>query len=359
MSSTQTHTETTQECCARLLREQAEHQREHELEAARQEEEFTAEMQRLEEEVVREAEEQRIAEEKKKEEERLAEERITEQEKQEEARRAQAQDTAFHRMVEESRKEKAKAAQELAERWERAASAASRRMGTTALREPLGSKQKIYKSTAIVRDSSEEEIAEGKEKEKGVTPRGVKRNRIRMVGQIGGPPGGDSNPGSGDDEDDKDDEEEDSGTLNKAPCLRCVSQGRPLDCRPQSGGRKTQACIVCHRQWQRCSWSGNNVSRRSQTKQPRIDIAEKGEYLGDARRIAEKKFGGVEFGEKLDGLERRLGALERREEREMGKENTVNEEEEEEEEKDGEGEEEEKSEEEKREEIREGKKRVE
>ncbi|KAJ3990835.1 hypothetical protein F5050DRAFT_1716576 [Lentinula boryana] len=189
-----------------------------------------------------------------------------------------------------------------------------------------------------VREAEEQRIAEEKRKEEERLAEEHKReeNRIaeqerqeeerraqaqdatfhRMVEEsrkekIGGPPGGDSDPGSGDDEDDEHNEEEDPGTSNKAPCLQCVLQGRPLDCKPQSGGRKTQACIMCHHQWQRCSWSGNNALRRSRTKRPRINIMEKGEYLGDARRIAEKKFGGVEFGEKLDGLEHRLGALER------------------------------------------------
>ncbi|KAJ3992367.1 hypothetical protein F5050DRAFT_1715342 [Lentinula boryana] len=194
MSSTQTNVETTQECRARLLQEQAERQRA----------------------------QQRIAEEKKKEEERLAkehkreEDRIAEQERQEEERCAQAQDNTFCRMVEESRKEKAKAAQELAERRERAALAALRRMGTTTPQEPLGSKQKIYKSTAIVCDSLEEEITEGKEKQKGVTPRGVKRNRIRMVGRIGGLPGGDSDPGSEEDDNDDNDDDEPEPS-NKTP----------------------------------------------------------------------------------------------------------------------------------------------
>ncbi|KAJ3991321.1 hypothetical protein F5050DRAFT_1716187 [Lentinula boryana] len=239
MSSTHTITETTQEHHVHLLREQVERQRAREEEAARQEAEFAAEMQRLEEEAAREAEEkrkeeERLAEEKQKEEERKQEEEwIMEEEKKVEELRAQARDKAFHRMVEESRKEKAKAAQELAERWERAASAASCRMGMTTPREPLGSRPKTYKSAAIVGDSSDEDVA--LEKEKGSTPRG-----------IGGPPGGDSDPGSGNNEDDKDNKEE-----------------------------------------------------------------EPGEYLGDARRITEKKFGGIEFGAKLDGLERQLGALER------------------------------------------------
>ncbi|KAJ3992103.1 hypothetical protein F5050DRAFT_1811836 [Lentinula boryana] len=73
----------------------------------------------------------------------------------------------------------------------------------------------IYKSAAIVRNSSDEEIADG-EKDKGNTPQGVKRNRIRMVGRIGGLPSGDSDPGSG--EDDNDDDEE-PGPSNKTPLV--------------------------------------------------------------------------------------------------------------------------------------------
>ncbi|KAJ3991587.1 hypothetical protein F5050DRAFT_1715970 [Lentinula boryana] len=152
-------------------------------------------MQRLEEEAEREAEE------KRKEEERLAEEKRKEEERKWEE----------ERVAEEEKKE-------LAERREHAALAALHRMGTT---EPLGSKPKIYKSTAIVRYSLEEDVApeKEKEKEKGSTPRGVKRTRRWMIGWIGDPPGGDSNPGSGDNEDD-DDEEEGLGPSNKTPCVQ-------------------------------------------------------------------------------------------------------------------------------------------
>ncbi|KAJ4000015.1 hypothetical protein F5050DRAFT_1804495 [Lentinula boryana] len=271
--------------------------------SARQEEEFAAEMQWLEEEAVREAEEQRIAEEKKKEEERLAEERkkeeerIAEQEKQEEACCAQAQDAAFCRMVEESRKEKAKAAQELAERWERAASAASRRMGMMTPREPSGSKQKIYKLAAIVCDLSDEEIAEGKEKEKGITPRGVKRNRLRM---IGGLPGGDSDPGS--EEDDDDEEPEPS---NKTPL---VGKPRPALCVTANGNDAV----------------GGVLGRREENRGKEIW---RGRIWGEVGWV----------GMPTQSLGEIAAILVRREEREMGRENTIDEEEEEEEEKDGEG----------------------
>ncbi|KAJ3990942.1 hypothetical protein F5050DRAFT_1813217 [Lentinula boryana] len=285
-------------------------------------------MQQLEEEeAARAAEEKRLAEERiakqKKE-----EERIVAEERKEEERRALARDAAFHRMVEENRKEKEKARAE--------------RQLRGGLRAPL---EKIYKSMSIVPDSSEE--ANEPESTQVPTPGGVKRTR--MIARIGGPPSDDSKHGSGDEEDEDDDEEEPDQVPSKTPCSRCVSQGKPRECKPH--------------------WSGNNTSWRSRSKRMKVDHAESGECLGDTRRIAEKKFGGVEFGGKLDGLERRLGALERfasrltmailvrREEREMGREENINKDEEEED-KDGEGEEE-KSEEEKREEVREGKKRAE
>ncbi|KAJ4000438.1 hypothetical protein F5050DRAFT_1709028 [Lentinula boryana] len=296
MSSTQMITETTQEHRARLLHIQAERQQAREAEAARQEAEFAAEMERLEEEAAREAEEKRLAEEKKQEEARIAEEQRIEREKREEAERViRARDKALEHYAREQQKEKDRAAKELAERRERAATAASCWIGTMMPREPLGSTKKMYKSASLVRDNSDEEVTPV------ATLRGVKCKR--MTAQIGRTPlPEDDDPNSGDNDD-----EPPSPPRLREPCVRCTTQGKASQCLPQPGHPKAHACAVCHRQRQRCSWSGDNALRRSQSKQTRV---EEPVYLGEARRIAEKKFGGVEFGEKLDELAWRIGVLE-------------------------------------------------
>ncbi|KAJ3995435.1 hypothetical protein F5050DRAFT_1827724 [Lentinula boryana] len=127
-----------------------------------------------------------------------------------------------------------------------------------------------------------------------------------MIGQIGGPPGGDSDPGSGDDEDDKDDKEEEPGSSNKTPLEKL---------KPASSVTNSDNDAV-----------GPATTHRS-------DLTPNGQ--GSTGRIAEKNSGGIEFGAKLDGLERQLRALERfasqstmailvrREEREMGREENV------------------------------------
>ncbi|KAJ3791549.1 hypothetical protein GGU11DRAFT_751550 [Lentinula aff. detonsa] len=166
----------------------------------------------------------------------------------------------------------------------------------------------------------------------------------------------------------------DDPSSSRPACSRCIMIGRPSECRPQSSRRQAQACTICHRQRQRCSWSGDNAARRSQAKRVKLDNEV---YEGPAARVGERRLEGTGIAEQLATItkhneelvniarcslvlqQRMLHLMVRRERRES--EAVEEEKDDENEDKDGEGEEDEEGVEEtkRKEEIREGKKRVE
>ncbi|KAJ3978400.1 hypothetical protein F5890DRAFT_1560406 [Lentinula detonsa] len=309
MSTTSTITETTQQRRDRLLRVQAERQRAREAEEARQAAEFEAEMKALEEEAAREAE--AAAEKKRLEEQRLAEQKRRAEEKQKESERvARERAKALKKLAEDKRKENArtKVTEDLATRRELAAAAAIRRSGPPTSQSASGSKpktKKMVKSPSQVRDESEE-LTE--EEEEQPAPRGVKRKMMTvMIGSAPDPDDG-YDPASGDDGRDP---ASPSPSQSRAPCDRCVLQHREDECRPQEGNRRTQACAVCHHQRQRCSWSGENASRRSRVKKTKLEDEI---YEGPARRVTERRIGMEQmamFAEHNREVERRLQVIER------------------------------------------------
>ncbi|KAJ3791623.1 hypothetical protein GGU11DRAFT_828156 [Lentinula aff. detonsa] len=406
--------ETIQQHRKRILQAQAARQQAREEEIARQEAEFAAEMERIkaeekaarEAEEERKAEEQRVAEEKRKaEEERITEERRMEEEKRREEERkveekrvarekqrleerriteekrrveeaaAEAEDERVHsaayaKLVEENRVEREKAAKEL-ERRQKNPVAKAQLVTVVILPQPSGSKKKTFKSKSVISDKSGDE-----EKELPPAPQGEKRKRpIRMISKGGSP--------------DDEFEPEQSGSnppppsnnplQNRPACSRCVLIGKSSECCLQSSRRQAQACVICHQQRQRCSWSGENASRRSRGKWVKLDDDEV--YEGPAARVGERRFEGPGIAEQLAAIvsqnkelidiarrslvlqERMLHLMVITERREEAREE-VEKSEDEDEDEDGEGEidEEEKErndEEKKRKEIREGKKRAE
>ncbi|KAJ3978829.1 hypothetical protein F5890DRAFT_1559590 [Lentinula detonsa] len=296
MSSPTPTNDTTQQRRERLLLAQAERQRARELEIARQE---------AEQEVIAEKkknEEVRLAEIKRREEARLAEEAAAE------AEEKQVRERAYSKLVEENKKEKEKAARELAKRTKHVPAAKQRQVNVVLPPRSSGSK-KSFKSKSVISDDSDDA---GVEKEREATPRGVKRKRTtKMIAM------GNKIPAVDDDfnpEDDNDDEDEDPASpLNpsktRSACSRCVLIGKSDECRPQSTRRRTQACELCHLQRQRCSWSGDNASRRARGKRAKIEDEEV--YAGPASRVAARSLGGSELIDRFDRVEQRLGALER------------------------------------------------
>ncbi|KAJ3793053.1 hypothetical protein GGU11DRAFT_854003 [Lentinula aff. detonsa] len=368
MSNTSNDNETIQQRRERILQAQAARQRAREEEIARQEAEFA-----------RKAEEERVAREKKKEQEiaekkRLEEHRIVEERQRVEEAAAEAEDervrnAVYAKLVEENRVEREKAAKELEKRQKRPV-AKAQPVTVVIPPRPSGSKKKSFKSKSIISNDSDVE-----KREATPAPRGEKRKRpIKMIAR-GGP------------HSDPDEDFEPENTTNsplpptdpsqsRPACARCVLIGRPSECRPQSSQRQAQACVVCHQQRQRCSWSGDNASRRSRGKRVKLDDDEV--YEGPAARVGERRFEGPGIAEQLAAivsqnkdlidiarhslvLQRRiLHLLVRRERREEAREELEKSEDEEEEDEDGEGEEDEEekeknNEEKKREEIREGK----
>ncbi|KAJ3791675.1 hypothetical protein GGU11DRAFT_804145 [Lentinula aff. detonsa] len=323
MSNSSNDNETIQQRRERILQAQAARQRAREEEIARQEAE--------------KAEEERVIREKKKEQEiaekkRLEERRITEEKQRVEEAAAAAEDerirnAAYAKLVEENRVEREKAAKELEKRQKRPV-AKAQPVTVVITPRPSGSKKKSFKSKSIISDDSDVE-----QREAMPAPRGEKRKRpIKMI-------------------------------------ARCVSIGRPSECRPQSSRRQAQACVVCHQQRQRCSWSGDNASRRSRGK--RGPAARAGERRFEGPGIAEQLAAIVGQNKDLIDIARRslvlqqqiLHLLVRRERREEAREELEKSGDEEEEDEDGEGEEDEEekeknNEEKKREEIREGKRRA-
>ncbi|KAJ4483955.1 hypothetical protein J3R30DRAFT_3698995 [Lentinula aciculospora] len=172
------------------------------------------------------------------------------------------------------------ALQELQEHRDRAARAASRRTSDQTSREPSGSKQKIFKSASVVRDTPEVER--------------LVLKRKQPVSVIGVAPDPDEDPTPGndesDDEDDDDDDPPPTPSRNRKVCLRCVTQGNTVNCIAQPGKPRTQACLRCHQQRQWCSWSGENAARRSRRKKLRVD--KENRYQGPARCVAERSLNG-------------------------------------------------------------------
>ncbi|KAJ3791764.1 hypothetical protein GGU11DRAFT_824996 [Lentinula aff. detonsa] len=384
--------ETIQQRRERILQAQAARQRAREEEIARQEVEFAAEMERIEaeEKAAREAEEkqkaeeQRIEEEKRREEERkvaeqkrvaeekknqdkvwLAEAQRKEKERAAEEAAAEAEDeeersVAFARLIEENKKEKEKAAKELEKRRNPMS-----KLHHVDVEIPLTTsspRRRIFKSKAIISEESGDEVVE---QPREMIPRGTKRKRtIKMIAK-GGPAEATI---------DNDTPLPPDNSQPRPACSRCVMIGRPSDCRPQSTTRPTQACKVCHQQRQRCSWSGDNAARRSRSKRVKLD--DEDVYEGPATRIGKRRRAeGNEAAEQLARIagqnqdiigllrksvvvqEQMLGIMVRAERRvieAMGESEKGEDE-------DGEGEEDEEEIEEvkRREEIREGKKRVE
>ncbi|KAJ3978751.1 hypothetical protein F5890DRAFT_1559740 [Lentinula detonsa] len=389
MSTTSNDNETIQQRRKRILQAQAARQQAREEEIARQEAEFAAEMERIkaEEKAAREVEEKRKAEERRREEEkrweeerkkRLEECRIAEERRRAEEAMAEAEDervcsAAYAKLVEENRVEREKAAKELEKRQKRPV-AKAQPVTVVILLRPSGSKKKSFKSKSVISDDSDAE-----EREATPAPRGEKRKRpIKMIARGGhhSDPDDDFEP-----EQDGSNPPPPSNDLlqNRPACSQCVSIGRPSECRPQSSRRQAQACVVCHQQRQRCSWSGDNASRRSRGKWVKLDDDV---YEGPATRVGERRFEGPGIAEQLaaivgqnkdlidiarrslDVQARIMYLLVRREKRELkvlgGNEGRSEDEDEDE---DGEGEEdeeeEEKDNEKRKNEIREGKKRAE
>ncbi|KAJ3791802.1 hypothetical protein GGU11DRAFT_803989 [Lentinula aff. detonsa] len=345
MSNSSNDNETIQQRRERILQAQAARQRAREEEIARQEAEKAEE-----EQVVREKKkEQEIAEKKRLEERRIAEEKRRVEEAAAAAEDECVRNAAYAKLVEENRVEREKAAKELEKRQKR----------------PVAKDQpkKSFKSKSIISNDSDVE-----QREVMPAPRGEKRKRpIKMIARGG--------PHSDPDEDFEPENPTNSPLPSTDPsqncpaCARCVSIGKPSECRPQSLRRQAQPCIVCHQQRQRCSWSGDNASRRSRGKR------------GPAARAGERRFEGPGIAEQLAAIvgqnkdlidiarrslvlqQRILHLLVRRERREEAREELEKSGDEEEEEEDGEGEEDEEekeknNEEKKREEIREGKRRA-
>ncbi|KAJ3798875.1 hypothetical protein GGU11DRAFT_779432 [Lentinula aff. detonsa] len=401
MSTNSNDSETIQQRREHILQAQAARQRARKEEVARQEAEFAAEMERIEaeekaareaeEKAAREAEEQRRAEEqrieeekRREEEKKVAEEKklpeekrvIEEQRKQQElaerrqeelAEQAAAeaedeheQNAAYAKLVEENKKEKERAAKELEKRQKQPAK--SHRVDVEIPVSTSSPRRRAFKFKAIISDDSGDEVVE---QPKEVVPRGTKRKRtIKMVARSGN---------------DKESNEDPTPETAGGP-QESSSQPQPrktADCHPQNASRPTQACIVCHQQRQRCSWSGDNVSRRSRGKRVKLDDEV---YEGPAARVGERRFKGPGIAEQLAAIvgqnkdlidiarrslvlqERMLHLMVIRERREEAREE-VEKSEDEDEDEDGEGEidEEEKErndEEKKRKEIREGKKRA-
>ncbi|KAJ3978449.1 hypothetical protein F5890DRAFT_1560313 [Lentinula detonsa] len=408
MSSPTPNNDTAQQRRERLLLAQAERQRARELEIARQEAEFAAEMDRLEEEAAREAEEKRVAEEKRQAEERRMEEerrvfeeqrkkqeaiaekkkveemRLAEVKRREEARLAneaaaeaeekQVREQAYLKLVEENKKEKEKAARELAKRTKPIPAAKQRQVDVVPPPRSSGSKKTSFKSKSVISDDSDDA---GVEKEREATPRGVKRKRTtKMIVMVNKTPAVDDDfdPEDGNDNEDEDPASPLDPSTTRPACSRCVLIGKSDECRPQSTRQRTQACELCHLQRQRCSWSGDNASRRARGKRAKIEEEEV--YEGPASRVAARSLGGSEVVDRFDRVEQCLGALERYASRsataleriatilERIGENQLGrkEEAEPEEDEDGEGEEDEEeaeNEEERRVKIREGKRRAE
>ncbi|KAJ3792012.1 hypothetical protein GGU11DRAFT_866734 [Lentinula aff. detonsa] len=166
----------------------------------------------------------------------------------------------------------------------------------------------------------------------------------------------------------------DDPSPSRPACSRCIMIGRPLECHPQSSQRQAQACAICHQQQQRCSWSGDNAARRSRAKRVKLDDEM---YEGPATRVGERRLEGPGIAEQLATIakhneelvniarrslvlqQRMLHLMVRRERREL--EAVEEEKDDEDEDEDGEGEEDEEEvkETKRKEEIREGKKRVE
>ncbi|KAJ3978344.1 hypothetical protein F5890DRAFT_1560513 [Lentinula detonsa] len=361
--------------------------REAEEKAAREvEEQRRAEEQRIEEEKRREeekkiAEEKKLAEEKRVIEEQKKQQELVERRRQEElAEQAAAeaedeheQNAAYAKLVEENKKEKERAAKELEER--RKQPSKPHRVNVEIPVSTSSPRRRTFKSKAIISDDSSDEVVE---QPKEVVPRGTKRKRtIKMVARSGNDNESNADPTP---ETAVVPPESSSQPQHRSPCSRCVLVGKTADCRPQNASRPTQACRVCHQQRQRCSWSGDNVSRRSRGKRVKVDDEV---YEGPAARVGERRFEGPGIAEQLAAIvdqnkdlidiarrslvlqERMLHLMVIRERREEAREEVdKSEDEDEDEDEDGEGEidEEEKErndEEKKRREIREGKKRAE
>ncbi|KAJ3978736.1 hypothetical protein F5890DRAFT_1559775 [Lentinula detonsa] len=318
MSSTSNDNETIQQRRERILQAQAARQQAREEEVARQEAEFAAEMEKVEaeEKAAREAEERRKAEEKRIAEEKLAEERQLaeamrlEEQRISELRRFEEEIVNENkRVAEENREGQEKTAKELEKRQKRTPSTKQRTVDVVVPSRPFGSKNKIFKSKSVISDDSDDA---GAEKEREATPRGVKRKRAtKMVAMGGKTPAMDD---EFDPEDDSEDEDEEiaspiSPSKTRSACSRCVMIGKSDECRPQSTRRRTQACELCHLQRQRCSWSGNNSSRRARGKRAKVEDDEV--YTGPASRVASRSSGGSELVDRFDRVEQRLGALER------------------------------------------------
>ncbi|KAJ3983890.1 hypothetical protein F5890DRAFT_1595889 [Lentinula detonsa] len=419
MSTNTNADETIQQRRERLLQAQAARQRARKEEDARQEAEFAAEMARVKEEERRLAEEKRVAEEKQLEEEkrvaeekRIAEERrraeerlaevnrmeqarlaaekkkvkeeklaaegkrVAERRRQEELRRAEeimaeAEDervssAAFSQLVEENRVKWEKAARELEKRQKRTATAP--RPVTVVIPPRSSGSKKNYKSKSVISDDSDVE-----EREVMPAPRGEKQKRpIKMIAK-----GGHHSDPNGDFDLEQDDADPPLPSTNKSQkhpaCSWCISIGRPNDCCPQLSRRQAQACVICHQQRQRCSWSGENASRQSRGKRVKLDDDEV--YEGPAARVGERRFEGPGVAEQLAAIvgqnkdliniacrslvlqQRILHLMVRRERREEEAEKSEDEDE------DGEGEDdeeakEENDEEKRRKEVQEGKKRA-
>ncbi|KAJ3979543.1 hypothetical protein F5890DRAFT_1558601 [Lentinula detonsa] len=327
-----------------------------------------------EEQVAREKqEEQKIAEKKKLEEHWIAEERRRAEVAAAEAEDERVRSAAYAKLVEENRVEREKAAKGLEKRQKRPV-AKAQPVTVVIPPRPSGSKKKSFKSKSVISDDSD-----AAEREAKPAPRGEKRKRpIKMIARGGH---------HSDPDDDFEPEQDGSNppppsndlSQNRPACSRCVSIGRPSECHPQSSRRQAQACVVCHQQRQRCSWSGDNASRRSQGKWVKLDDDV---YKGPATRVGERRFEGPGIVEQLaaiigqnqdlidiarrslDVQERIMYLLVRREKRELkvlgGNEERSEDEDEDE---DGEGEEdeeeEEKDNEKRKNEIHEGKKRAE
>ncbi|KAJ3979056.1 hypothetical protein F5890DRAFT_1559261 [Lentinula detonsa] len=190
----------------------------------------------------------------------------------------------FAKLVEENRKEKEKAAKELEKR--RKTIPKPIRPDVEVVVPTTSLRRKVFKSKAIISDESDDEVVE---QPREVMTRGTKQKRtIKMIAKGG-----------------SDAETNDNNTplppnISKthSACSRCIMISRPSDCHPQSTTRPTQACEICHQQRQRCSWSGDNAARRSQSKWVKLD--DEDVYEGPAARAGERRrVEGTEVAEQL------------------------------------------------------------
>ncbi|KAJ3979229.1 hypothetical protein F5890DRAFT_1478700, partial [Lentinula detonsa] len=226
----------------------------------------------------------------------MAEKRRQEERRRAEEAAAEAEDehvhsTAYARLVEENRAEWERAAKELEKRQKHIPPAKMHPVNVVIPPQSSGSKKKTFKSKSVISDKLSDE-----EKELPPAPRGEKRKRpIKMIAK----------GGSHSDPDD-DFESEQIGlnpplpstdpSQNRPGCSQCISIGRSSECHPQSSRQQAQACVICHQQRQRCSWSGDNASRRSRGKRVKLDDED---YEGPAARVGERRFEGPGIAEQL------------------------------------------------------------